>query len=65
MIATDIDGTLVNDNKEISPKTLAALKAARKKEFFVQAAPLAGLNPTWSNWDLPKTKITLLPITAH
>lgn len=31
MIATDIDGTLVNDNKEISPKTLAALKAARKK----------------------------------
>ena len=48
MIATDIDGTLVNDNKEISPKTLAALKAARKKGVFVvlcTGRPVSGVKP--------------------
>ena len=31
MIATDIDETLVTDDKRIMPRTVAALKEARKR----------------------------------
>lgn len=48
MIATDIDGTLVNDNKEISARTVTALKEARKKGVFVvlcTGRPVSGVTP--------------------
>ena len=46
MIATDIDGTLVNDDKKITTRTLKALKAARDKGVYVvlcTGRPVSGI----------------------
>lgn len=46
MIATDIDGTLVTDDKRIRPRTVAALKEARKRGIYVvlcSGRPVSGI----------------------
>lgn len=46
MIATDIDGTLVTDDKRIMPRTVAALKEARKRGIYVvlcSGRPVSGI----------------------
>ena len=46
MIATDIDGTLVTDDKQIMPRTVAALKEARKRGIYVvlcSGRPVSGI----------------------
>ena len=46
MIATDIDATLVNDDKKITPRTLSALKEARKRGVYVvlcTGRPVSGI----------------------
>ena len=46
MIATDIDGTLVTDDKQIMPRTLAALKKARERGIYVvlcSGRPVSGI----------------------
>ena len=40
LIGTDLDGTLLNDNKELSPKTLDALECAHKKGIHI--VPITG-----------------------
>ena len=42
LIATDLDGTLLRDDKSVSPRTVAALAAAEKagvEVFFVTGRP--------------------------
>lgn len=46
MIATDIDGTLVDDAKNLSPKTIEVLKKARADGIYVvlcTGRPLSGV----------------------
>ena len=46
MIATDIDGTLVDDAKNLSPKTIEVLKKARANGIYVvlcTGRPLSGV----------------------
>ena len=46
MIATDIDGTLVNDDKRITLRTLKAIKKARQKGVYIvlcTGRPVAGV----------------------
>lgn len=46
MIATDIDGTLVTDDKRIMPRTLTALREARKRGIYVvlcSGRPVSGI----------------------
>lgn len=46
MVAIDIDGTLVNDHKQIGEKTKAAIKQARKQGVYVvlcTGRPLSGV----------------------
>lgn len=46
MITTDIDGTLVNNNKKITARTIATLRAARSRGIYVvlcTGRPLVGI----------------------
>lgn len=46
MIATDIDGTLVTDDKRIMPRTVTALKEARKRGIYIvlcSGRPVSGI----------------------
>ena len=46
MVAIDIDGTLVNDHKQIGEKTKAAIKQVRKQGVYVvlcTGRPLSGV----------------------
>lgn len=46
MVAIDIDGTLINDNREITPKTVAAIKKASKqgvKIVLCTGRPMTGV----------------------
>lgn len=43
MVAIDIDGTLINDQREITPKTVAAIKKASQQGVkIVLCTGLAG-----------------------
>lgn len=55
MIATDIDGTLVTDDKRIMPRTIAALKEARKRGIYVvlcSGRPVSGIQEYLKELDL-------------
>lgn len=57
MIVLDIDGTLTNDEKEITPKTLAALKKAQENGVILVLAsgrPVAGLQKLCRELEMEK-----------
>ena len=48
LLVLDVDGTLLNDKKEITPRTHAALLKAQQMEFMLYwhpADPPTGFNP--------------------
>ena len=57
IIAIDLDGTLLNDKKEIMPRTLNALKKASEQGVFVVLAsgrPIGGMIPLIKQLELDK-----------
>ncbi|MCI5773498.1 MAG: Cof-type HAD-IIB family hydrolase [Erysipelotrichaceae bacterium] len=55
LIASDIDGTLINSQSECSPKTIAALKAAKAqgiKFAICSGRPVSGIKPLLALWKL-------------
>ena len=42
LVALDLDGTVFNDKKEITPRTLAAIRAACARGVAVLPAPRPG-----------------------
>ena len=56
VLALDLDGTLTNDQKEVTPRTRAALDAAIERGVTVVLAsgrPTAGITPLAKDLGLP------------
>lgn len=52
MVAIDIDGTLINDQREITPRTVAVIKKASAKGVKIvlcTGRPMTGSAPTLTN----------------
>lgn len=59
LIAIDLDGTLLNDNKEVGERTVQALKAAKDKGIYVVLAsgrPIQGIMPLIQKLELDTYK---------
>jgi HAD superfamily hydrolase (TIGR01484 family) len=67
LIALDMDGTLLNPRGRISPRTQAAIAAARAKGVTVVLAsgrPLEGMTAIWPNSASPVRMTTSSATTA-
>ena len=56
LIATDLDGTLLRDDKSVSPRTVAALAAAEEagvEVFFVTGRPARWMNVVKDHLEQP------------
>ena len=63
LLVLDVDGTLLNDEKEITPRTLATLLKVQQMGVHIV---LASGRPTWQrNWSWVTMADTSCPITAH
>ena len=67
VLALDLDGTLTNDQKEVTPRTRAALDAAIERGVTVVLAsgrPTAGITPLAKDLGLDKRAAASCPTTA-
>ena len=67
VLALDLDGTLTNDQKLVTPRTRAALDAAIEKGVTIVLAsgrPTAGIQPLAEELGLDKKGGCILPTTA-
>ena len=67
VVALDLDGTLTNEKKEITPRTRDAIKRAREQGCHIVLAsgrPLLGIEHVASSLDLMAVKAPFLPIMA-
>ena len=67
MIVLDLDGTLTNRDKIITPRTKQALMEAQKMGKIVVLAsgrPTAGIKPWQRSLSLQRTEAIFYPITA-
>ena len=66
VLALDLDGTLTNDQKEVTPRTRAALDAAIERGVTVVLAsgrPTAGITPLAKDWGWTKRAAASCPTT--
>ena len=68
LLVLDVDGTLLNDEKEITPRTLATLLKVQQMGVHIVLAsgrPTYGILPLAKKLELGTMADTSCPITAH